>query len=469
MSPIDYLRLPEPTLMAAVLALRGQPAGSKGEAAKWLFSQGIPLDIVKAHATTAAAPAAAGPVIDEAKLTQTIMAQADARIGQVLAQAEAKVLSRLDAAERNLEAVSNGVGAAAADLRARVDAIRVDQASIDQTVAAQVAAAFRPFAAAVNAAGAQAQVGALVAAQVVARIPALQAFGVEVLDRKGQPVMVDIWDHADAPAVDLTYIWTETLVRQMLLGAEGGKMWLGGPKGTGKTEAARQFAARTGRGFVRFNFRKFTTSEDYLGGTGLEAGGTVFKAGPVLEALASPGTVVLLDELSNVDPGEAAPLNGLLEPGGSVSLGGRVWSMGLGTVAVAADNTLGNGDDSGRYAGTRVMNSALVDRFDFVVRMSYLPRDMEVDAIVRHTSCDPALAGHLVDAIRVCRQKVDTGDIVDAPSIRSILAFVRALRLLPVADAWAVAVANRQPVEGAAALEAVFTASIDPVLVESLI
>ena len=342
-----------------------------------------------------------------------------------------------------------------------VGQIKIDPATVQAAVAGAVADAFRPFAAAVTAAGAQAQVGAMVAARVVGRQTCLDVFGVDLRDRKGHPVEVDLWDHPEAPAVDPVYIWSEDLLAALLLGQDGAKVWLGGPKGTGKTEAARQFAARTGRAFVRFNFRKFTTSEDYIGATGLQAGSTAFVPGPVLAGLTTPGAVVLLDELTNIDPGEAAPLNGLLEPSGSVSIGGRSWSVLPGVIVVAADNTLGNGDDSGRYAGTRVMNSALVDRFSLVMRMDYLPREMEIQALVSHTRCDPRLAEHVIDAVRLCREKVSTGDLVDAPSIRSCIGFVRALRLMPVAKAWAAAVSNRQPVEGAAALEAVFTASID--------
>jgi cobaltochelatase CobS len=375
---------------------------------------------------------------------------------------------RLDASAVSAHAETKSLRAQVQTLAENIGQIRIDPATVQAAVTGAVADAFRPFAAAVTAAGAQAQVGAMVAARVVGRQTCLDVFGVDLRDRKGNPVEVDLWDHPEAPAVDPVYIWSEDLLAALLLGQDGAKVWLGGPKGTGKTEAARQFAARTGRAFIRFNFRKFTTSEDYIGATGLQSGSTSFVPGPVLAGLTTPGAVVLLDELTNIDPGEAAPLNGLLEPSGSVSIGGSSWSVLPGVLVVAADNTLGNGDDSGRYAGTRVMNSALVDRFSLVMRMDYLPRDMEVQALVSHTRCDPRLAEHVIDAVRLCREKVSTGDLVDAPSIRSCIGFVRALRLMPVAKAWAAAVSNRQPVEGAAGLEAAFTSAIDQGFIDSI-
>lgn len=381
--------------------------------------------------------------------------------------------SEVAALQGKVEAAAQAAAAEAKSLRAQVQGladsvgqIKVDPAEVSKAVSQVVAEAFRPFAKRVEEVGAQAAVGQMVEAKVIDRRPALDVFGIDITDRQGQPVMVDIWDHADAPAVDPYYLWTRELLSSMLL---TNKVWLGGPKGTGKTEAARQFAARTGRKVVRFNFRKFTTAEDYIGSTGLAQGNTVFAPGPVLAGMSTPGTVVLLDELTNIDPGEAAPLNGLLEPAGSVSLGGRSWSLAPGVMVVAADNTLGNGDDSGRYAGTRPMNSALVDRFELLVRMDYLPRDMEARALMTHTGCKQELAEHVIDAVRLCREKVGSGELVDAPSIRSCIAFVRALRLLSVPQAWASAIANRQPTEGAAALEALFTAAIDQTLVDSLI
>jgi MoxR-like ATPase len=178
-----------------------------------------------------------------------------------------------------------------------------------------------------------------------------------------------------------------------------------------------------------------------------------------------PSTCILLDEVTNADAGELATLNGFLEPNSAVSYGGSVHTRANGVLVFGADNTLGNGDESGRYAGTRQMNASLMDRFAQVVRMDYLPLKDEIDAVMRHTGCNKVLAEHVLKCIRVARAKVQTADIVDAPSIRSVIAFIKSLKVLSVRDAWETAVANRQPSESATALDAIFTASIDIVLV----
>ena len=371
------------------------------------------------------------------------------------------VAVRLDAERiertQGLEAIKDGVN----KLSTKVEQVKVDDRKVEEAVAKVVADAFAPFKQAVEAAGAQAVVADLSSVHVVGTETCLDAFGVNVLDRAGNQLTVDIWNDPTAPAVDPNFIWTEGILQHLLLSQDTGEsIWFGGPKGTGKSETARQFAAVTGRAFKRINFHKYTSAEDYIGAVGLENGQTVFKRGDFLSAFTHPSTVILLDEVTNADPGELAPLNGFLEPNSAVSFGGAVQRRAPGVLVFAADNTLGNGDDSGRYAGTRSMNSALVDRFARVVQFDYLPLSSEVEAVVRHTGCDAKLAEHIMVAVGIAREKVQTGEVIDAPSIRSVIAFVRALRVLPIDKAWATTIAARQPAESLPGLTAIYISSI---------
>jgi MoxR-like ATPase len=111
------------------------------------------------------------------------------------------------------------------------------------------------------------------------------------------------------------------------------------------------------------------------------------------------------------------------------------------------------------------MNSSLLDRFARVISFKYLPEDTEVRALVRHTNCTEKLARHVVKSINLARAKVDSGDIVDAPSLRQLIAFVRALDLLTVREAWDTTIAAKQPPESALALEAIRMASINENLI----
>ena len=337
----------------------------------------------------------------------------------------------------------------------------VDEALISAEVASAIAKAFKPFAEAVKDAKAEAVIANATKATIVDRKSCLDVFGIDLTDNKGNPLMVDIWDAQDAPSIDPNFVWHGSILKHLLLSQTTGEnVWFGGQKGTGKSETARQFAARTGRSFTRINFHKYTTADDYAGAVGLENGATVFKKGAFLEAFTSPSSIILLDEISMADAGELATLNGFLEPNSAVNYGGFVHRRAQGVLVFSADNTLTNGDTSGRYAKTQTMNSALADRFARVIEFKYLSKDQEVEALTLHTGCSKQLAGHVVDAINAARSKVATGDVIDAPSIRSALAFIRALNVLSVDEAWETTITSRQPEEGRPALDAIKTAFI---------
>lgn len=401
--------------------------------------------------------------------TPVVAPRADTSALEAVAnRAHAYALQGLDAT-RALEGSVAAIAGDVANVLISIDNLAKNQAAsvVDDTkvaadVASAIAKAFAPFKQAVIDAGAQAAVASTVAATIVDRKTAWEVFGVDVHDVHNNPVMVDVWNAPDAPAIDPNFVWSEGILKHLLLSQNtGDNVWFGGEKGTGKSETAKQFAARTGRSFTRINFHKYTTTEDYAGAVGLENGATVFKRGAFLTAFTTPSSIVLLDEISNCDAGELATLNGFLEPNSAVNFGGQVHRRAQGVLVFAADNTLTNGDTSGRYSGTRQMNSSLADRFARVVKFEFLPRDQEVDALVRHTGCHQALACHVVDAINAARAKVDTGDIIDAPSIRSALAFIRSLNMLSVDEAWHSAITSRQPAESGAALDAIKAAYIN--------
>jgi hypothetical protein len=189
-----------------------------------------------------------------------------------------------------------------------------------------VAAAFKPFAQAVADAGAETIVAGLVENRITGSGSALALFGVDVRYRGGKPVMFDLWGSADAPAVDPCFIWTEGILRHLALSQSTGEpIWLFGERGTGKSETVRQWCAGTQRPYCRINFTKYSGPEEFIGAQGLVNGGTVFVPGAFLTAYTTPGSVILLDEVTNADPGNLAILNGLLEPHAAVTIGGVVW------------------------------------------------------------------------------------------------------------------------------------------------
>ena len=483
---LEILRLPMAVVIAAYAVrsttpLVGTNAEMKSQAADFLVTKvrdgSIDLDAIRGTPPLPVTPVAAPSAV----LDNVISRQGSDRIlldsvRVVADRAASDALKGLNSHNTLSQTVSRALAALEQDIEAnrqnidRLAVSSVDDRKVATEVALAIDKAFAPFKQQVIDAGAEAVIANSVSAKVIGSETALHVFGVDVRDAKGNPLMVDIWDAVDAPTIDPNFIWTESILKHLLLSQNTSEnLFFGGDKGTGKSQTAHQWAAKTGRSFTRINFHKYTTSEDYAGSVGLENGATVFKRGAFLTAFASPSTVILLDEISNCDAGELATLNGFLEPNSAVNYGGQVHRRAAGVLIFAADNTLTNGDQTGRYAGTRQMNSALADRFSRVIRFEYLSKADEVTALVRHTGCNELLAGHVVDAINAARAKVETGDVIDAPSIRSAIAFIRALNVLSVDEAWASAVTARQPSESAAALDAIKAAYLNPSQIEKWI
>jgi len=489
---LKILALPFAVVMAAyavrsTTVLQGTDSEIKSQAADFLVTKvrdgSIDLNAIKGTAplplvTSTSSNMTAGQtaVLDSVVKGQSADRAVLDAVRVVADRAASDALKGLNSHNTLTQTVSRALAALEQDIEANrqnIDRLAVSSVD-DRKVAAEVTAAidkaFAPFKQQVIDAGAEQVIASGVSAKVIGSETALNVFGVDVKDAKGQPLMVDIWDAGDAPAIDPNFVWTEGIIKHLLLSQNTGEsLWFGGERGTGKSQTAHQWAAKTGRSFTRINFHKYTTAEDYAGCVGLENGATVFKRGAFLTAFASPSTVILLDEISNCAAGELAPLNGFMEPNSAVNYGGQVHRRAAGVLIFAADNTLCNGDQSGRYAGTGQMNSSLADRFSRVIRFEYLCKADEVTALVRHTQCNELLAGHVVDAINAARAKVETGDVIDAPSIRSAIAFIRALNVLSVDEAWASAVTARQPSESAAALDAIKAAYLNPAQIEKWI
>lgn len=464
---IQIARLPIGTVAGAYNTFHPNPAPgvTKTDASRYLAEQ-VAAGVISLENVMQAQPSTfkVAPTVDPllaAKVDATANVASDAQANALSA------LNRLDDVElftkTNIDLI-NRIGARVNTFTEKLDGLKVDETSVRIAVDSLIGDHFKKWAKKVEDQGAQQFVADQTAAYRVNFKSCLDVFGVDVLDAKGNPLYVDIWNHPHAPAVDPDFIWTEGILRHLLLSDRTGEnLWFGGEKGTGKSETARQFAARTGRAFKRINFHKHTTVEEYIGAVGIDGHKTVFQPKDFLLAYATPSTVILLDEVTNADPGELATLNGFLEPNAAVSFGGLTHTRAEGVLVFVADNTFGNGDDSGRHAGTRMQNSALVDRFARVIQFDYLPKDFEVEAIARRSGCSRVLAEAIHSAITVARHKVKSADIVDAPSIRSAIAFARAMTVLPLRDAWIATVVNRQPVESHAVLMGIYDASIDPI------
>ena len=247
-------------------------------------------------------------------------------------------------------------------------------------------------------------------------------------------------------------------------------VWAGGPKGSGKTEFARQLAAYTGRALYRVSFNRATEPADVLGDLGVARdGSTQWADGPITMALRRPGSILLLDEITYAAQGYLASLNGLLEgTGAAVRLPrtGEAVTMADGVFIIAADNTYGHGDTSGEYIGRGRMSADTLDRFP--VKLAFAYPEAAIEARLLRTYCERRTGRKLrattsraiIATCATARAKGAAGELQGAPGLRAALAWAILLTAgQDPAQAYTATVVRAAPEESQETLRAIFAAT----------
>jgi MoxR-like ATPase len=391
-----------------------------------------------------------------AAVQSTIGSEVNAAIHKSDNVIQQTVATKLQPVTDNISTLQSAVGLMLKSNADREDALKElrshRKAGVSKAeVTKAVADAFAPIKAAFESAPVEVQRRVAEAAPAQ-RKPIIDVFGVDIpgdCEVYGQPYNVDP-----------DYVFDEKTLKLALFAIESGQnVWLGGERGTGKTQFALQLAARTGRAFFRVSFDRNTERAEFIGADGLVNGNTVWQDGQVLQAYRTPGSICLLDEASAVRPDYATTLHALLEPRSSYTITstGETVHRAPGMAFIAADNTNGCGDSTGRYAGTTVQNSALIDRFAFSFKVKFLDEAIEQKLLVNRGATDK-LAASLVNLLNVCRREVGAA-LVEPPSLRQAFAFVLAVNGGADAEfAWELSVVNKSPEESQEALRQLFTA-----------
>ena len=266
---------------------------------------------------------------------------------------------------------------------------------------------------------------------------------------------VALWNDPLAPRKDPGYVMDGA---QMYLAASafeaGETIWFAGPAGAGKTTRAKEYAAITGRGFVRIGFNHSTEMIDLIGQPepvpANENGGVkmVWRDGVFTRAIRRAGTVILLDELTGSPPGTSMAFQTILDEKQLTLPTGEVVNFADGVVVAIADNTSGYGDELGVYAGTQSANGALVDRSSRLIPVDYMSAMLEAEALERRTGAPQACCIRLADfAAKVRTVQAQAGSDSRPFSIRRLIAFANATHrdLLSVDEAWQITALSRLP------------------------
>lgn len=190
------------------------------------------------------------------------------------------------------------------------------------------------------------------------------------------------------PELDPAYQPQEEQVEQCVRAIEDeDKIMINGPTGSGKSSMVKYICAKTGRPLIRINMNGDVESSAIFGQIVVEDGATVWKDGAATEAM-KYGAILLVDEWEVMPPEIAMGFQNPLEKGGYLFLkekpgtaADKIVRMHKDCRLIFCGNTVGQGDDTGHFAGVNVQNTATLDRFDTVIYLGYLNEEHETNVL----------------------------------------------------------------------------------------
>ena len=201
------------------------------------------------------------------------------------------------------------------------------------------------------------------------------------------PVSTEFTNTTLVPSKMTTYVpWGHhTDIETILKSGHFAPIFVTGLSGNGKTTMIEQACARLKREFYRVNITAQTDEDDLLGGFRLIDGNTVWCDGPVIRAMKAGG-VLLLDEI-DLGGHLMMCLQPVLEGKGVYVKKINEWVQpAAGFTILATANTKGQGDDTGKFSGTGMMNEAMLDRFHFTMEQPYATATTERKILLKNMS-----------------------------------------------------------------------------------
>jgi len=216
------------------------------------------------------------------------------------------------------------------------------------------------------------------------------------------PYMEWEFEHPDVPKADPHYIFRPEYLNRLFFSINNKKIpYLHGDTGTGKTTLVEQVASRLNFPFYRVSFDSDITRSDLTGKDEIkvEDGKTVSKyLEGLLPKILSQPCMSVFDEVDFVMPDVGYVMQSTLEGKGMTLLedGGRRVPQHPLCFLFATGNTVGQGDEEGKYQGARAQSMAFLDRFGVWIKVDYLDAEERSDLLKRHC---PVLTEEQVDKI----------------------------------------------------------------------
>ena len=205
-----------------------------------------------------------------------------------------------------------------------------------------------------------------------------------------------------------------------------------GMSGNGKTTMIEQICSKLGRECFRVNITEGSDEDELIGSWRLINGDMEWNDGPVILAM-KRGAILLLDEV-DLGTEKIMCLQAPLEGKGIFMKKTREFvtpKKGFNIIATA--NTKGKGSDDGRFVGTRVMNEANLDRYDFTFEQEYATPATEkkilLKAMKKFGEVDEQFADCLVKWTGILRKSFVEGAVDEIVSTRRVVNICKAFAM----------------------------------------
>jgi hypothetical protein len=200
-------------------------------------------------------------------------------------------------------------------------------------------------------------------------------------------------------------------------------VFITGLSGNGKTLMVEQVCAILNRECIRVAISIETDETDLLGGHALIDGNTVYRDGPVIQAM-KRGTVLLLDEIDR-GSNKLMCLQSILEGKPYYNKKtGEVIVPKTGFNVIATANTKGRGSEEGRYL-SQILDDAFLERFPITVEQEY-PDVKTEKKILKPLIKDQEFVDLLIKWADVVRQSFEEGAIGEIISTRRLVHIAKA-------------------------------------------
>lgn len=183
-----------------------------------------------------------------------------------------------------------------------------------------------------------------------------------------------------------------------------------GHTGTGKTTMVRELAKEYGKTLHRFSITGDTTVDDFVGKFNLVDGNTKWTDGILLNAMKN-GDWIVVDEINAANSDILFVLHSLLDDDRFITLAQHDNSIVRPHEDFRIFATMNPTED---YAGTKELNTALLNRFAVVLHVDYAPNEDEI--VIDQTGVSKQTATKLVIVAKALRAKdiiISTRDLVN--------------------------------------------------------